>query len=215
MVVRVRGMTQSVADPYPGPCVMYPQIKHRVLGAQTGKEGVSGMGIPGTSTSIDAGPTMRAWQTCFFINLECLQVGGDKGPPITEVSPTGVSSDLDGTGRGFIISVVYYSRAETWRRKAPLFHLRIDVMCLGYLWFSNSTYLMCPWDRLPTTKSTVVSGCCWNVRCSPWSPCTMMYLEHCGEDGSGVYKLVVITSSSHAEAKLPCLSFCPLGSPSE
>lgn len=67
----------------------------------------------------------------FFINLECLQVGGDKGPPITEVSPTGVSSDLDGTGRGFIISVVYYSRAETWRRKAPLFHLRIDVMFWG------------------------------------------------------------------------------------
>lgn len=48
---------------------------------------------------------------------------GDKGPPVTEVFSTWVSTDLD----GLCYFVVYYSRAETWRKKAPLFHLRTEL----------------------------------------------------------------------------------------
>ena len=72
----------------------------------------------------------------------------------------------------------------------------------------------CEVDRLQP-RTPLFSDCCWNVRYGPWSPCTTIYTDHCGKDGSGVYKLVMITFSSQAETKLPCLSFCPLGSPSE
>ena len=93
---------------------------------------------------------------------------------------------------------------------------------LGLMWSvrgpcgPRTQHISCAWEAdLPQPWALLFSGCCWDVRCGPCSPCTMIYTDHCGKDGSGVYKLVLITSSSQAETKLPCLSFCPLGSTSE
>lgn len=127
-VVGVRGMTQSVADPYPDAPIEKTQGSGGHRQAERAWVGWASQELPQV---LILGQWREPGKLVFFKPWAFTGWRGTKDLQSQKSFPP--ESAL--IWMGFVISVVYYSRAETWRKKAPLFHLRIDVVCPGSLWF--------------------------------------------------------------------------------